>query len=156
MAVTPMKNTTTLAIERPEKVSPGPSLLAILLIVICATILSPSSAVGQSISVAAVGPSRVDFGPQVSGTTSERRVILLINPGSDDLPVTRITLRGDFAATHDRPDRLAAGEGCRIWVSFKPSSEGVRAGQLTITDEAGTQRVVLLGKGTRVLEASQQ
>src|SRR5450759_1922727 len=44
------------------KMSPA-ILLAISLILICATILSPSGAVGQSISVAAVGPTRVDFGP---------------------------------------------------------------------------------------------
>jgi len=131
-------------------------LLAISLILICATILSPSGAVGQSISVAAVRPTRVDFGPQVSATTSERRVIILTNAGSDALPITRIALRGDFAVLHDCPSLLPAGEECRIWVSFKPSGEGVREGQLTITDEAGTQRVVLLGTGTPVLEASQK
>jgi hypothetical protein len=72
-----------------QKMSPA-ILLAISLILICATILSPSGAVGQSISVAAVGPTRVDFGPQVSGTTSERRVIILTNAGSDALPITQI------------------------------------------------------------------
>ena len=64
-----------------QKMSPA-ILLAISLILICATILSPSGA--------AVGPTRVDFGPQVSGTTSERRVIILTNAGSDALPITQI------------------------------------------------------------------
>jgi hypothetical protein len=138
-----------------QKLSPA-ILIAISVMLICATMFSPSGAVGQSISVAAVGPTRVDFGPQVSATTSERRVIILSNAGSDSLPITQIAPKGDFAVTHDCPGLLPAGEECRIWVSFKPSGEGVREGQLTITDEAGTQRVVLLGTGTPVLEASQR
>ena|SRR5580693_4048086 len=138
-----------------RKISPA-ILFAITLILICATILWPAGAVGQSISVVAVGPNLVDFGPQVSATTSEKRVILLANAGSDALPITSIAPRGDFVVRHDCPSVLPAGEECRIWVSFKPSGEGVRAGQLTITDEAGTQKVVLLGSGTPVLEASQK
>jgi len=138
-----------------QKMSPA-ILFAISVILICATILSPSDAVSQSISVAAVGPTRVDFGPQVSATTSDRRVIILTNAGSDALPITQIAPRGDFAVIHDCPGLLPAGEECRIWVSFKPSGMGVREGQLTITDEAGTQRVVLLGTGMPVLEASQK
>jgi hypothetical protein len=131
-------------------------LFVISLILICATVLGPAGAVAQSMSVAAVGPTLVDFGPQVSATTSEKRVIILANAGSDALPITRIALRGDFVVTHDCPSQLPAGEECRIWVSFKPSGEGVRAGQLTITDDAGTQRVALLGSGTPVLEASKK
>ncbi|MGC1449272.1 MAG: choice-of-anchor D domain-containing protein [Candidatus Sulfotelmatobacter sp.] len=138
-----------------QKMSPA-RLFSISLILLCATISSPSGAVGQTISVAAVGPTRVDFGPQVSATTSERRLIILANAGSDALPIALITKRGDFAVAHDCPGLLPAGEECRIWVSFKPSGEGVREGQLTITDEAGTQRVALLGTGTPVLEASQK
>ena len=138
-----------------RKISPA-TLFAISLILIGATILWPAGAVGQSISVVAVGPTLVDFGLQVSATTSEKRVIMLSNAGSEALPITKIALRGDFVVTHDCPNLLPAGEECRIWVSFKPSGEGVRAGQLTITDESGTQRVVLLGTGTPVLEASQK
>ena len=138
-----------------RKISPA-ILFAISLILICATILWPAGAVGQSISVAAVGPTLLDFGRQVSATTSEKRVIMLTNAGSDALPITKIALRGDFVVMHDCPNLLPAGEECRIWVSFKPSGEGVRAGQLTITDESGTQRVALLGTGTPLLEASQK
>jgi len=141
--------------SEPRKMSPE-ILFVISLILICVTILSPSGAVGQSISVASVGPTRVDFGPQVSATTSERRVIILTNAGSDALPIAKIAPRGDFAILHDCPGLLPAGEECRIWVSFEPSGEGVREGQLTIIDEAGTQRVVLLGTGTPVLKASQK
>jgi len=125
-------------------------------ILIFATIFYSSSAVGQSITVAAVGPTRLDFGPQVSTTTSRSRVIILANAGLDPMPVSQISVTGDFAATDECPRLLPAGEECRIWVSFKPAAEGVRAGRLIITDEAGTQRVVLFGTGMPVLKASQK
>ena len=130
--------------------------LTIFVIVVLATILSPFDAVGQSISVAAVGPSRVDFGPQMSGKTSEKRVIILTNAGVDPMPVKRVALTGDFASVNECPSLLAAGKECRIWVSFKPSAEGVRVGYLTIADDAGTQAVVLVGRGTPVLNASRK
>jgi len=72
------------------------------------------------------------------------------------MPVSQISVTGDFAATDECPRLLPAGEECRIWVSFKPAAEGVRAGRLIITDEAGTQRVVLFGTGMPVLKASQK
>ena len=125
-------------------------------ILIFATIVSSSGAVGQSITVAAVGPTRLDFGPQASATTSRSRVIILANAGLDPMPVSQISITGDFVATHECPRLLPAGEECRIWVSFKPAAEGVRAGRLIITDEAGTQRVVLFGTGMPVLKASQK
>src|SRR5947209_15960671 len=78
-----------------RKISPA-ILFAISLTLICATILWPAGAVGQSISVASVGPTLADFGPQASATTSEKRVIILSNAGSDALPITKIALRGDF------------------------------------------------------------
>jgi hypothetical protein len=81
-------------------------------------------------------------------------VITLSNPGLDALAITRIAITGDFAITHDCPALLPAGEECRISVSFKPSGEGARAGQLKITDDAGTQRVVLVGTGMPALEAA--
>jgi hypothetical protein len=149
-----MKNTTTPPTKRGRL--GAATWLTNIVIFICATVLSPAGAVGQSISVAAVGPTRMDFGPQMSATTSERRVIILTNAGLDPMPVMRVALRGDFKAANECPRLLPAGEECRIWVSFKPSGEGVRAGQLTITDDAGTQTVVLLGRGTPVLNASRK
>ena len=149
-----MENTTT-SRTKPGRLSAA-VWLTIFVIVVLLTILSPADAVGQSIRVAAVGPTRVDFGAQMSGTTSDRRMIILTNAGVDPMPVTRVALTGDFRFANECPSLLPGGGECRIWVSFKPSAEGVRAGQLTITDDAGTQAVVLLGKGTPVLNASRK
>ena len=132
--------------------------LALLATLIVATTLAffALPAVGQSISVAAVGPTHLDFGHQISATQSKPLTVILSNAGSDSLPVSQILLSGDFVGTHDCPNLLPPGKECSIWVSFKPTTEGPHAGQLTITDETGTHRVVLAGTGTPVLEASRK
>ena len=145
-----MENITIACCER--RLHAGTGLITFAMFVF-ASFLTPRSAAGQSISVAAVGPSRVDFGAQMSATTSEKRVIILINAGVDPMPVTRVAVAGDFQVRNECPKLLPAGQECRIWVTFKPSMEGVRAGRLTINDDAGTQTVVLLGKGTPLLNA---
>jgi hypothetical protein len=147
-----MENTTAPPTKRPD-MRPATRLAMFATLILTSTIFS-LTAVGQSISVAAVGPARVDFGHQASSTKSEPRAVILTNAGSDPLPVSQIVLEGDFAATHECPKVLAAGQHCRILVSFKPVEEGVRTGQLTIAHEAGTQRVVLSGTGMRKLDAS--
>jgi hypothetical protein len=43
---------------------------------------------------------------------------------------------------------LAAGASCTISVTFVPQGSGARSGIVTITDNAGTQRVTLSGVGT--------
>jgi len=149
-----MENTTVPPTRRPD-VRPATRLAMLATLFLVNTVFA-LPAVGQSISVAAVGPAHVDFGNQASRTMSEPRAVILTNAGSDPLPVSQILLDGDFAATHECPNVLAAGQECRILVSFKPVEEGVRMGQLTIADEAGTQRVVLRGTGTRELDASRK
>ena len=105
---------------------------------------------GQSISMAAVGPSRLDFGEQAVGKQGSAVVVILANAGSDPLPISEIVPSEDFTARRECPQVLAAGEECRIWVSFKPSGEGQRQGMLKISDDAGTQTVLLRGIGTPV------
>src|SRR5438105_12951002 len=78
-------------------------------ILIFATIVSSSGAVGQSITVAAVGPTRLDFGPQASATTSRSRVIILANAGLDPMPGSQISITCDFVATAACPRRLPCG-----------------------------------------------
>src|SRR2546427_10492372 len=116
-----------------RKISPA-ILFAISLTLICATILWPAGAVGQSISVASVGPTLADFGAQASSTASEKRVIILSNAGSDALPVTKIALRGDFVVIHDCASLLPAGYECSLFVSLNASGVGFPVVRLTITE----------------------
>lgn len=123
------------------------------LALIAALLLVPA-AVGQSIRIAGVTPNRVVFASQTAATTSEQQLIVVSNGGDDQLHITRLVVSGDFDGTHDCPDVLPSGAECRIWVFFKPSAAGTRTGQVTITDDAGTQKVFLRGTGTPVVPGS--
>jgi hypothetical protein len=123
------------------------------LAIIAALLLVPA-AVGQSIRIAGVTPNRVVFASQTAATTSDRQLIVLSNGGDDQLHITRLVVTGDFDGTHDCPEALPSGAECRIWVFFKPSAAGVHTGQVTITDDAGTQKVSLRGTGTPVVPGS--
>jgi hypothetical protein len=123
--------------------------LAILVVLLLAPV-----AFGQSISLAGVTPNRVTFAAQASATTSERQQIVLSNAGDDPLHITRLAVTGDFDGTHDCPEVLQSGGECRIWVAFKPSAAGARTGQVTITHDAGTQKVLLRGTATPVVAPS--
>ena len=105
-------------------------------------------AAGQTISMAVVGPSSLDFGKHIVGTGSTPVPVILANAGSDPLAITMIVRSGDFAATHDCPDTLPPGGECHIVVSFQPTTVGVCTGELTISNDAGTQRVLLRGAAT--------
>jgi hypothetical protein len=123
------------------------------LAIFVAVLLVPA-AIGQSIRIAGVTPNRVIFATQTAATASERQLIVLSNGGDDPLHITRLAASGDFDGTHDCPEVLPSGGECRIWVFFKPSAAGTHTGQVTITDDAGTQKVSLRGTGTPVVPGS--
>jgi|GEM_PF-4990451 len=123
--------------------------LAILVIVLVAPL-----AYGQSISLAGVAPNQVSFGSQSTTTLSQPQLIVLSNAGDAPLHITRLALKGDFAYRHDCPGELEPGAECRIWVAFKPSAVGPRAGQLAITSDAGIQKVALSGTATTAVPSS--
>jgi hypothetical protein len=112
-------------------------------------------AAGQTISMAAVGPSSLDFGQHIVGTESTAVPVILANAGSDPLAIKEIVRSGDFAATHDCPDTLPPGSECHIVVSFKPTTVGHCTGELTISNDAGTQRVLLRGAATAASKPSE-
>jgi hypothetical protein len=65
------------------------------------------------------------------------------------LSIGRIDLSGDdFTMSTNCDSTLAAGASCTISVTFVPQGSGARSGIVTITDNAGTQRVTLSGVGT--------
>jgi len=122
--------------------------LRMCLILLLSSILFAAGAKAQSIEVISVGPSHLDFGEQMSATTSPPQIVVLSNAGSDPLPVNGVTVHGDFVAKHNCPTLLPPGEECTIWVSFKPLTEGIHLGRLAIRDDAGMQKVILEGTGT--------
>lgn len=101
---------------------------------------------------AELSSSSVSFAPQDVGTTSSPQSIQLLNSGSGDLTIAKITITGanatDFSQTNC-PTKLAPGQNCTIQVTFTPAGAGSRAATLTITDNAGgtPQAVSLSGSG---------
>lgn len=113
-------------------------------IVSCLTPLAFSQAVSLS-------PTSLNFGAVEAGQTSAAQNVVLTNTGSATLTITSIASGGadpqDFHQTNNCGSSVIAGGQCTIAVTFKPTRNGVRTGNLTITDNApnSPQTVALSG-----------
>jgi hypothetical protein len=81
----------------------------------------------------ALDPAHLIFGPQ-AGTTSARQAVTIWNPGIVPLPITSVTVSGDFRQTNDCPTHLAAGAHCTVDVTYQSASRRPEAGALIIAD----------------------
>ncbi len=71
------------------------------------------------------------FGTANSGQTISK-LFHLGNYGTSSLTIGAINTTGDFSQTSNCPATLAAGAGCDITVTFRPTLSGNRSGTLTI------------------------
>ena len=96
-------------------------------------------------------PRRLHFAKQKLNTTSKPKAVTLTNTGELDLHITTIATSGDFGETNNCPinGSLSPGMKCEIDVTFTPTQEGARKGDVTITDDAPTspQKLPLTGIG---------
>ena len=94
-------------------------------------------------------PASVTFGVQSMGATSPPKMVTLTDTGNVPLIVSSIAVDGDFAQTNNCGNGVAAGLNCTISVTFTPTANGTRSGQLTVTDNApdSPQSVALTGSG---------
>lgn len=100
--------------------------------------------------VATVSPSALTFVARDLNVTSASQTVTLRNGGTAALTITSVTASGDFAiASNACGASLAAGANCAITVTSTPTAVGVRAGALSIADNASssTQVVALTGRG---------
>ncbi|HKV77687.1 MAG TPA: SBBP repeat-containing protein [Candidatus Sulfotelmatobacter sp.] len=103
---------------------------------------------------AGVTPANLSFGSTLAGSTSASQPVTLNNTGSQALTISNIgitgTDSGDFSQTNNCGSTVADGTSCTITVIFNPSTSGVMAASLTITDDASNspQTVSLTGTGT--------
>jgi hypothetical protein len=96
----------------------------------------------------AASPAMVDFGTVFVGVTSDLGVVIS-NPGSDVLDVTGVTISGDYS-TDLTPFSLAAGGSRTLTVSFAPTTDGTRTGEIVLESNATgmpTLTVPLTGEG---------
>src|SRR5262249_10887249 len=91
------------------------------------------------------------FASQLVGSTSPAQSVTISNTGSTALQITPFSLSGDFAETDTchTSSGIAAGQGCSISITFKPTARGVRNGALTVTsnDAASPTTITLSGTG---------
>lgn len=91
----------------------------------------------------------VNFGGATVGNPTAPQSVVLFNGGNGTLSITGIRLfGGDYTMSTNCGNTLAAGASCTITVTFLPQGTGARSGVVTITDNAGTQRITLSGVGT--------
>jgi len=96
-----------------------------------------------------ISPGSLTFGAQGTGTTSIAKGVTLTNSGNLPLTVSSIAVNGDFNQTNNCGTGLVVGSSCIINVTFTPTADGTRTGQLTVNDNApnSPQSINLAGSG---------
>jgi hypothetical protein len=107
---------------------------------------SPPSAAAPAVTLST---GSLNFGAVNLRTPSAPQTVTVTNSGTAALVISGIAANGDFAQTTTCGASLAAGAGCAVQVTFTPAAAGVRAGALTLTDNAANspQSIALAGSG---------
>jgi hypothetical protein len=95
-------------------------------------------------------PGSLTFNPLPVGLTSTLPVTIT-NVGTSPVTFSSIAPAGDFGQTNNCPAMLQANASCTITVSFTPTQQGTRSGNITLQDDgAGSpQTIQLTGTGTQ-------
>jgi glucose/arabinose dehydrogenase len=96
-----------------------------------------------------VSPVAIDFGTKTVGTTSAAESVTITNTGDLTLDVTGVSVSGDFASDALASYSIAPGNFASFNVTFTPTADGARAGQIDIAsnDPGGVASVLLSGQG---------
>ncbi len=107
------------------------------------------SGVGITAPAALFCPDSLNFGNQVTNTTSSSQTVILTNSGSDQLTVTGTSVSGDFSVTSNCPGSMAPHSTCTLAVAFTPASIGTLSGALLVYDNAqgSPQTIPMTGTG---------
>ena len=92
----------------------------------------------------------IAFDSQLVGTESGPRVIMLSNPGTAPLVLSRINVTGDFGQSNDCPLSIPVGGSCSIRIVFSPTTSGDHEGALSVTNHLPeeTRQALLTGRGS--------
>ena len=104
-----------------------------------------------------LSPTRLSYGDQLVGVSSQPKNVQLTNTGKLSLKITSIKVTGansnNFVISSNSCDSsLAAGASCTIAVTFKPTATGTKIAAIVLADDAinSPQIVSLTGTGTVV------
>jgi 6-phosphogluconolactonase (cycloisomerase 2 family) len=107
--------------------------------------------------IVSLSPKRLAFGPQVAGTSSLGKKVILTNTDTaNPLSIVSITPSGNFTETNSCGSSVAPLAACTITVGFAPTSATALNGAVTITDGApGSPHIIgLTGTGTSQVSPS--
>jgi hypothetical protein len=120
---------------------------------IAAYIVNPAS--GTATPAASLSPTTLNFGNQVTGTTSATMSATLKNSGTANLVLSTVTLAGTNSVDFTRGGTcapaltLAPAQTCSIDVTFKPTAIGTRSATVTVAHNASpsTSTLNVTGSG---------
>ncbi len=93
-------------------------------------------------------PLALNFPSTIVNQTAASEIVTVSNTGANPATLQTFTASGDFAIRANTcGGSLPAQTGCSIVLTFTPTASGVRTGQLTVVDSAGTQTAQLSGSG---------
>jgi hypothetical protein len=93
-------------------------------------------------------PANLALPSTAAGSASAPQTVTVRNTGTDTVALDQVATSGDFTATSDCGQTLAAGASCAVAVTFRPSAAGARGGRLSVTGTAAPLRVALTGSAT--------
>ena len=101
------------------------------------------------VGLLAATPGSVAFGTQPVGITTNPQTVQVTNAGALPVTVSGVRVTGDYAQTNDCR-ALDPGQGCRAFVTFTPTSQGDRPGNLIVDSDASNNPLVvsLVGSGS--------
>ena len=94
-------------------------------------------------------PPTLSFGTVQLGISSAAMLVRAANSAGEPVPIDSVTISQPFAIVSNAcgTSALAANSECQVMVDFAPTQAGAVAGELTFTDGAGIQTVMLSGTG---------
>jgi len=119
---------------------------------LCSALVFSFASLASGQPVVGLSPASVNFGAVEAGQTSAPQNVVLTNTGNATLTITSIAFGGadpqDFHQTNNCGSSVNAGAQCTIAVTFKPTRNGTRTGNLAITDNAANSPQVVPLTGT--------
>jgi hypothetical protein len=94
----------------------------------------------------------LSFGSVPEGSSKDQ-ILNMTNSGDTPLSISSVATTAQFSQSNNCGSTLAAGATCAFTVTFKPVSDGLQSGSLTVTDNApgSPQSVALSGTGQNVV-----
>jgi hypothetical protein len=122
------------------------TLALVLTLVASSAMASPLHAQTPDLS-----PSSLDFGDQLTGSTSTAQTVTLTNNDPADLTIGTLSVSGEFALSNDlcSGQVIASAASCTFDVTFSPLSDGAKTGSVSIPSDSVTSpdSVALSGTG---------